>query len=347
MLTDGEATREDILDFARRAVEAPGLSGNLWFVFVGHGAPAMDGADGVIVGMDARNNPRSLQSRGVSQRELIEIFEAGGQVNTVMVIDACFSGMTADGESLAPGTQPVLPVTQVPERDGLVVMSAARADQVAGDLPGLNRPAFSYLLLGAMSGWAVDERGEVRAGEAIEFVGRQLRAVPGRTQTPQLAGNEAFRLATTKGVRQEEMDLRGVISRGGAPPQARIAMPSEMPRQERESAMDGEISRGARVTMYAGVGLLVAGASFVGHSVYVYNDAFGRLEEGDPTMSRDLAMERESLANRNAYVGAMVLGLGTLVTTAGWLKGRYDQRESSSIAFVPGPQPTVTFTTRF
>lgn len=326
-ISDQNATREDILDFATRAVEATNEGGLLWFVFIGHGAPGANGEDGVMVGMDARANVRSLQSRGVGQKELTDLFSQGRQRDTVMVIDACFSGVTADGQSLAPGTQPVIPMVSAPETDGFLILSAARADQIAGDLPGANRPAFSYLLLGALSGWAADESGEVSAAHALTFVERHLRAVPGRTQTPVLYGNRNFVLA--RNLEARPTDLTALIARGGAPAAA-VMEPG--PRREA-----GSSSIGPRFTLGTGSAMVVTGGALLGHSIYIANRTQSRLDAGDPDLGRLEAQRAEEIANRNAGLGIALLGVGAFVSTAGWLALRRERTQ-----FAMGVQPDGT-----
>lgn len=189
-LTNQQAVREDILDFANRASSVAAPDSTLWFVFIGHGAPAANGADGLLIGADGQQNVTSMTARGVLQNELLAALEKGSQSNTVVLLDACFSGRTSTGEALAVGMMPVVAVDAPPTTASTtVVMTAATADQFAGDLPEAQRPAFSYLMLGALRGWADDAGdGEVTAAEAITFARRELLRIPGRTQTPQIAG---------------------------------------------------------------------------------------------------------------------------------------------------------------
>ncbi len=215
ILTEQDAGREDILDFAQRATEGAQSEGRLWFVFIGHGAPSADGSDGLLVGMDARSSPQSLQARSVAQSELLELLEAGSQSQTILVVDACFSGQAHDGSALAPGTQPVVPVVEPKVEQSTIVLSAARADQFAGALPGKERPAFSYLLLGALRGWAAGDEDVVTTGEALEFVSRQLRGVRGRHQTPELFGDSD--LVLTQGAKDRSPHIGELIARDGQP----------------------------------------------------------------------------------------------------------------------------------
>ena len=85
--------------------------------------------------------------------------------------------------------QPMIPSRVFTSRTA-TVMSAGRSDQFAGPLPGGNRPAFSYLLLGALRGWGdANGDGAITAEEGVEYAEGALSAMlTDRTQTPQIAG---------------------------------------------------------------------------------------------------------------------------------------------------------------
>lgn len=193
LLKNGDATREGILDAlaAARAKAPPG--GTLWVVFVGHGAPSKDGSDGLLLGADVQQTSKSLEARGVKQQELLRALQGGPQARTVLVLDACFSGLDRSGLPLAPGLQPLLPSKPGALDDKTLLLTAAREDQVAGPLPGAPRPAFSYLLLGALRGWAdADLDGRVTAQEAVAYPRQVLETMAqDRHQTPQLFGDPA------------------------------------------------------------------------------------------------------------------------------------------------------------
>lgn len=188
-LLDDDANLEDITAYLEESRSEIGSSGRLWFVFVGHGAPGADGADGLLVGMDARQNLSSLTARSLSRSNLIETLTSGATDDVVVVLDTCFSGQSPEGAQLIEGAQPVLPVIEPEATDSsALVLSAARSDQLAGPLTGSERPSFSYLLLGALRGWAVDGGGDITAENAHRFTDRQLRHVSTRRQRPQLEG---------------------------------------------------------------------------------------------------------------------------------------------------------------
>jgi hypothetical protein len=184
--------------------EAAGLvrkGGTLWFVFIGHGAPSEDQKDGLLVGVDAQQSARGLYGRSVAQRELIVLAALGKQQRTVFFVDACFSGRTGSGQALAAGLQPLLPVKQVVGDKRTLIFSAAASDQFAGPLPMLDRPAFSYLMLGGMLGWSdANGDGEVSSKELTRYSQDTLRAVLNdRNQTPAMYPDREEKLSKSAG----------------------------------------------------------------------------------------------------------------------------------------------------
>jgi len=192
LLRNKEGTREKILKALRDAASRTQEGGTLWFVFIGHGAPGRQGRQGVLVGADAQADVESLYSRSIQQSEIIEAI-SGAHGRAVVVVDACFSGRTSSDEPLIPGLQPLLPVAaQSQPPAGLTFFTAGTSDQFAGGLPGAKRPAFSYLLLGALRGWAdANKDGEITAREAALHTRVALATVlKDRAQTPVLWSSE-------------------------------------------------------------------------------------------------------------------------------------------------------------
>ena len=189
LLTDASATRHSILAAVDDAAGRVGEGGTLWFVFIGHGAPSADRDDGVLVGATAQQRVVDFFPNTLARDELLDALERGGQAETVVVLDACFSGRQSGGAALVPDLQPAL-VSGSWQPDRTTVLTAAQGDQFAGPLPGARRPAFSYLVLGALRGWG-DRDGDRRitAREALEYASDALfEVVDDRTQTPTLLG---------------------------------------------------------------------------------------------------------------------------------------------------------------
>lgn len=203
-LRDNEATPEELLAKAEELAALADPKGMIWVIFIGHGAPAEDQSEGLLVGWAAQQTARQLYAQSLRQSALLAALGGGRKAPITLVIDACFNGTARDGVAVASGLQPALLADRRPSLPAQVtVLSAGRTDQFAGPLPGDARPAFSYLLLGAMRGWADDqERGygdgdqQVTVAEALDFTRAALRTtLTGRSQTPEVVGSSAAVLA--------------------------------------------------------------------------------------------------------------------------------------------------------
>jgi hypothetical protein len=219
---DGEATDVKIRALAKSAAAAVQPGGTLWFVFIGHGAPSIDGRDGLLVGADAERSADGLYARSVSRTELLALLDAGPQAQTVALLDACFSGQSPSGTAIVPDLQPLIPtaLTQTVS-DRARVLTAAGSGEFSGPLNGAARPAFSYLALGGLMGWADvsgdgNQDGRVTAAELRGYVHGALNlTVSGRSQTPALLGADAD---LGRAVARNAPDLLAMVAPAAAPP---------------------------------------------------------------------------------------------------------------------------------
>ena len=209
LLRNGEGDRETILQATKDTVALVKPGGAFWLVFIGHCAPSQDGKEGILVGADTKQTAVSLFARSVKQSELQAIVAA---TPSVMVLDSCFSGRAHNGSAIAPGLQPLI-LTKSIAAATTTMLTAAQADQFAGGLPGKDRPAFSYLVLGALRGWGdANGDGQVTAAEALDYATKALSVLPiGRTQTPELVGGGASRVLASRGV-EREPDLDAILT---------------------------------------------------------------------------------------------------------------------------------------
>ena len=209
LLLDEDATVEEMRHAVAEAARRVKKKGTLWFVFVGHGAPARDGSDGLLVGFDAQQKARSIEARSLRRSELLAALEDSPARNIQVFLDACFSGRTPTGTQLVAGLQPlVVEASASGRRDPrTTLLTAAGSDEYAGPLPGAARPAFSYLALGGLRGWADGNRdGRITSGELHGYVSRAMRAlVRDRRQRPTLVGDDDRRLV--KSSREQGPDL--------------------------------------------------------------------------------------------------------------------------------------------
>lgn len=307
-LTNAKATRENIKQALERSLERVGDEGRLWFVFIGHGTPvsAGDGGEmtGALVGADARSDEVSVEARSFRRDELLELLGRGAHTQSILVLDACFSGRSSGGDMLIEGTQFSVPVSDVADELGaesgrsdapeVLVFSAAGAGEYAGGLPGARRPAFSYLLLGALRGWAAGDDSNVSAQEAVDFVGARLRLIAGRNQTPELAGSGAVLLS--RGARESDPDTIGLITS--------VASPEEIEKRQRVR----------RSVMGAGLGIGLLGGAIIGTGYGVAVSAGGRAEASQ--VERDAIQER---GNKLVIAGDVVAAVGVATLAVGWM----------------------------
>ena len=218
LLWNYEATREEILADARRAVDKVSPGGRLWFVFIGHGAPKKTGDDAWLVGADVRPTPDSIEARGVAQSELLAILEGKEGVQPIVVLDACFNGKTSTGGSVMEAGLQDLVFVSLTTGSRSIVLSASKSDEYAGSLPGLNRPAFSYLMLGAMRGWGdTNKDGTVTVQEAVGYSKDALEMLlQGRHQTPEIVGGIGADQSLAVSAGESGPDLTEMRMRGAA-----------------------------------------------------------------------------------------------------------------------------------
>ena len=191
-LLDSQVTNTKLRRVATEAAAAVKPGGTLWFVFIGHGTTSKDG-QGLLVGADAQQDAEMVAERSVLRQELLSILGKSAASRVVVVLDACFSGTTSTGKPLVPGLMPIIPDREPAPVARTIVLTAAARNEFAGPLPGAGRPAFSYLVLGGLRGWAdADGDGAVTGKELSEYAAKVMRAVvQDRTQTPSVEGGSS------------------------------------------------------------------------------------------------------------------------------------------------------------
>ena len=211
LLTNNAAIDVAITKALREAASASTRGGVAWFIFVGHGAPSPTGDDGLLLGVDTQPDLDAMQARGLPQQRALDVLKAGQQDATVAIFDACFSGKSADGErALFPGMQATPPVRRAGPSSKTVILSSS--DSFAGPLPGQRRPAFSYLLLGSVRGWA-DGNGDgaVSLAEANTYTTATMRAaLKASERLPSIRG-EAAGLVLAKSVVESSPEVEAIL----------------------------------------------------------------------------------------------------------------------------------------
>ena len=247
VLRDRDANARRIREALAATAGQAGPNGTVWFVFIGHGAPSRDGKDGLLVGANADRTADGIYYESLSRAEVHAALGTTRGARAIGVLDACFSGQTGAGAALVPGLQPMVPLSALqPVPSRVTVLTAAGTGEFAGPLPGVARPAFSYLALGALRGWADvdggDGNGRVSAAEVLAYTkGALMATVNGRTQTPALIGEDA---ELARVVDRSAPDLLQ-LGWGQSPAPAPVAKPDDTIARLAEEARRAEAARAA------------------------------------------------------------------------------------------------------
>jgi hypothetical protein len=163
--------------------------GDLWFVYVGHGLGmgpkveedskkpvdrSVDNNEPALLMYDAELQINVLEHYTMRQSDLMELFDKGKQKQNILFLDSCFSGEDQKGKAFE-GTMAVVPVNllkDLPVKKTTHVLAAASKGYARPleNYPKL-RPAFSYMLLGALQGWGDNNNDSVvTVNEAMSFM---------------------------------------------------------------------------------------------------------------------------------------------------------------------------------
>jgi hypothetical protein len=225
LLVDKEATG-DAIRAALQKLGGSGATGVVWLVYIGHGAPDANGLDGLLLPVDIAGNRSAVDRFGISQQDVLRVLDAGTHRTSVAIYDATFSRLQGDGRTpLVDGWEERLPNRhgRSPPRKTMVL---ATHDGCAPALPDGGRPAFSYLLLGALQGWG-DDNGDavVDAGEAMRFAREAIpRCAAGEERLPPWSPGTSASLGVTVRARrdiQPVLDAMKARLSSSAPPPPR------------------------------------------------------------------------------------------------------------------------------
>jgi len=143
--------RQEITDLLRDPADVAIL------YFSGHGTER--NLDGYLVTQDAKS-----YDEGVGMSEVLTMANQSRVGEVVVILDCCHSG--------ALGALPSVDNTKAVLREGLTILAASRADQVAVETAG--RGLFTGLLEDALRGGAADVLGNVTIASAYAYVDETL-----------------------------------------------------------------------------------------------------------------------------------------------------------------------------
>ncbi len=165
-----DADADGIRVAVRQAVWLARPGARLWFVFLGALAPAPDNHEPVLCGYAAVGDRESQawQEHVFPYSALLQKLDRSA-ARPIVILDALADPRLQLRQPWEPPSRAVPPLSLPHSGQALVLMRlVSRGTESL--LPGTTQPAFSYLTLGGLRGWAdADGDGSVTAGEVMEL----------------------------------------------------------------------------------------------------------------------------------------------------------------------------------
>ena len=172
---------------------------NLIFYYAGHGIPDESSKNASLLPVDGYG---SDVTTGYPLDELYQTLGKTSAKNTVVLIDACFSGSQRSGEMMASARGVAIKVSQGAPVGNMVVFSAAQSDETAFPYRDKGHGMFTYFLLKKLQ----ETKGEATLGELGDYITTQVRQQSivnnSKSQTPTVTPS------VTMGDRWKEMRLK-------------------------------------------------------------------------------------------------------------------------------------------
>lgn len=179
-----DATLGDIkyhLNLIKKVLNAYNGEARVIFYYAGHGVPDENDKSAYLLPIDGYTNDATS---GIQLKDLYDILGSIDVQNTIVFMDACFSGAKRDGEmfSSVRGVA-IKPKTDVP-KGKLIVLSAAEGNETASSYQEMGHGMFTYYLLKKLQ----ESKGEITIGELSDYikteVSKQSIVINGKAQTP-------------------------------------------------------------------------------------------------------------------------------------------------------------------
>lgn len=197
ILTATDASLNDInynIDRVSDICKAFKGDASLIVYYAGHGVPAESSLDAYLLPVDGY--AERAESSGLSLDAMVKTLESLPTKQTIVFLDACFSGTGRKEEMLSSARGVVLKAKAAAVRnDNMVLFSASQGDETAHPYDEKGHGLFTYFLLKKLG----ETSGEVTLGELSEYLTDNVlrqSAVNGRKQTPSVkvsAGNTEWK----------------------------------------------------------------------------------------------------------------------------------------------------------
>lgn len=154
--------------------------------WAGHGAPDAARRTPFLLPFDA--DPAFVTETGYSLGDLYDRLARLPARSITIILDACFTGLTRDGQALVRGARPTVLSIEHPAlvRRQMAVISAARGTETAGDLPEVRHGLLTYWVARGLRGEAdADGDGAITVAELGRFAGDGVSVTAARQDREQ------------------------------------------------------------------------------------------------------------------------------------------------------------------
>ena len=158
------------------------------FYYSGHGMPADDGENAYLLPIDGNS---AIPKSGFSTKELYQQLGEMPSRQTIVLLDACFSGARRDGQMLASSRGVAIKAKQEPVKGNMVVFSAAQGNETAYPFKEKKHGLFTYFILELLQ----QKGGHVSLGEMCDYVTKQVSRTSivknEKSQTPMIVASSS------------------------------------------------------------------------------------------------------------------------------------------------------------
>ena len=159
LLTDGDATRSDILATLSWMERNVSSDGRIYFFFSGHGSPNVETGDSYLLPYEGQ--PETIEFSGIALQDVLDGLERTPAREVMAFVDACFSG-SGDRSALPAGARPLVPVqeTSVQPDSKVAFFASSGAAEISGTNAEGTSGLFTHHLLRAIGEGRADMDGD-------------------------------------------------------------------------------------------------------------------------------------------------------------------------------------------
>lgn len=152
------------------------------FYYAGHGVPSEQENSAYLFPIDGNIN--NIKSTSYSMESLYAELAKLSFKESIVFIDACFSGTNRDNETIIPGRGISIKVKEEKPIGNVIAFSASQGNETAHQLTDKTHGMFTYFILKAIQ----ENKGDISLGELTDYVIKNVRrqsvVINSKKQTP-------------------------------------------------------------------------------------------------------------------------------------------------------------------